>query len=252
MGELGVLTQRKELYAWERLLGPIKMLPLGAEWQLGALSIPVSAGDVLVLSGSPRTVSTYLLLIKAKRRGAKIVLWGHFRSATSRPWRMWLRLKLLCLADMALFYTDREVEAASRVVKCCDRLHLSALNNGLDTKEISVYRRAYDAKDREKRVLFIGRLTEKAQIDVLLRAMARPELAGVYLDVIGSCDLLHELQDMSSRLGLKGGHLAWRHGRRGKNLLSGQSLPTLRLSGRRWLEPDSWIGLRPSGCDPWR
>ena len=203
MGGLGVLTQREKPFVWERWIGPIKMLPLGVEWQAGALSIPVSDGDVLVVSGSPRTVSTYLLLLKAKLRGAKIVILGHFRSSTSRPWRMWLRLKLLCLADIALFYTDREVESASRVVKCGKHFHCAALNNGLDTKEISAYRHAYVAKQRERRLLFIGRLTEKAQLDVLLRAMAQPELTGVCLDVIGSGDLLQELQEMAGRLGLK-------------------------------------------------
>ncbi len=210
-GGLGVLTQRDKPYEWERWLGPIKTLPLGVEWQTGTLSIPVSDGDVLVLSGSPRTVSTYLLLIKAKLLGAKIVIWGHFRSATSRPWRMWLRLRLLCLADMALFYTDREVERARRVLGCGDRVHLAALNNGLDTKEISAYRRAYEAKHREKRLLFIGRLTEKARLEILLRAMAEPELAGVSLDVIGNGDLLAHLKEMASGLGLKN-RVAWHGG----------------------------------------
>ena len=81
----------------------------GIEWQVGAFSIPVRKGDLVVVCGAPRNVSTLLVLAKARLKGARTIWWGQYWCATTETHRHRLRMKLSRLADALLFYTDAEV-----------------------------------------------------------------------------------------------------------------------------------------------
>lgn len=208
--DLGVLTHDGVAEVWEHRLGTIVTLLPGLHWQRGALSTPFSPGDVIVISGNPRYLSTIALLLKARWKGAKTIWWGHYWSSTSSPSRARLRLLLMRMADAVLFYTDSEID--EYLSSSGDRgLPVAALNNGLEIELIEGMRLIYSAAERSKRVLFIGRLTGKAEFPLLLQSLARPECAGVNLDVIGQTDGASDFRQLAASLGI-GERVRWHGG----------------------------------------
>jgi glycosyltransferase involved in cell wall biosynthesis len=178
-------------------------LPGGAEWQDGAMGIPVRRGDVLVVTGAPRCLSTLGLIAKARLRGARVLWWGHYWSATTRPWRHNLRLQIMRLADAQVLYTDAELAEYRDKLGRDPGPNVSALNNGIDTDPIARHRAPYAAAARERAVFFVGRLEAKAQLDLLLRALARPESGGLALHVLGDGTEGESLRALAGELGLE-------------------------------------------------
>lgn len=209
-GKLGVLTERTSRFAWERPLGPMRRLLPGLEWQPGALSIPIARGDVVVVSGAPRCLSNMALLLKARWKGARTIWWGHYWSSTSRPWRAGLRMVLMRLAGAILFYTDREV-GEYLATRRNNHKPISALNNGIETDEIVRLREPYDPTLRPRDLLLIGRLTEKAEVGLLLEALATSGCAGITLDVVGGGEEEQSLRRHAGELGLDG-RIEWHGG----------------------------------------
>ena len=183
--EMGVLTKDFHRDGWERALGKLKWLLPGLEWQVGAMSVPISRGDILVVSGAPRCLSNLALLLCARFRGARTVWWGQYWSASTRWHRFVLRLLLMRLAHAVLFYTDAEVAAYRAGWGRCDKRPLHALNNGIDIEPVRRLRRSYLPEERGANLLFIGRITKKSNLGLLLRAMTNPLLAEVTLHIVG-------------------------------------------------------------------
>ena len=206
-GALGVLTAARPLRSWERLLGPTAPLtpfsraPL---WQRGALGVPLRRGDVLVAPGAPRCVSHLALMLKGRLRGARVVWWGHYWSSTSVPWRFWARVALTRLAHAALFYTDQEVREAQAQARWLLPRAVCALSNGLNLDPIAARRAPYVPASRERAVLFIGRLIDRCELPVLLRALARSGLEGVALYVVGGGEAEGACRAEAARLGVAG------------------------------------------------
>jgi glycosyltransferase involved in cell wall biosynthesis len=92
----------------------------------------------------------------------------------------------MALANAILFYTDSEEEEflsdgfPARHDRC-----VAALNNGIDIEPIGRRKQPYCARDRDKALLFIGRLTEKANLELGLEALALLEDEAPRLHVIG-------------------------------------------------------------------
>jgi glycosyltransferase involved in cell wall biosynthesis len=201
--DMGILTQQAGKEPWQRSLGAITRVLPGMQWQKGAISIPIKRGDVVVVSGAPRCLSNLVLLLKARLKGARTIWWGQLWSASSRWHRFILRLLLMRLAHSVLFYTDTEVATYKERFGCWDRRHISALNNGIDVKPIQKNRTPYIAQERANEILFIGRLTEKAQLAMLLEAMAQTPLLDTVLHVIGDGPDRGKLQDWTQRHGIE-------------------------------------------------
>lgn len=164
----------------------MRPLLLGLEWQDGACWVPVGRGDVLVICGAPRTLSTIVLLFKGILSGAHTIWWGHYWSATSRSWRAAIRYALMRVPDAIVFYTEQEVDDYYAGVGNRRKKRAFGLNNGIETDEIVRLRTVYSLDHRPRDLLFIGRITPKAEIDILLEALSLPSCEGVTLDVIGS------------------------------------------------------------------
>jgi glycosyltransferase involved in cell wall biosynthesis len=130
------------------------------------------------------------------------VWWGHYWSSTSRPWRAGLRLLLARLSDALLFYTDCEVAEYAQEGGGRRKPLVFALNNGIETKQIARLRAAYDPTLRSRQLLFVGRITAKADIALLLRALAEPPCANVRLHVIGGGDDERKARDLAATLGI--------------------------------------------------
>lgn len=183
--DMGPLTKQRAHAAWEHPIGPMLQPMRGIEWQVGALSVPIKKGDIVVVCGAPRNLAILLLLIKARIVGARTIWWGQYWSATSIAQRHRLRMTISRLADALLFYTDAEV---ARFYKdgWTHRGPVAALNNGLDLTEVCKLRRPYRSDERGHNLLFIGRLTAKAELNFLIAALASANLSKVHLHVVGS------------------------------------------------------------------
>ncbi len=200
---LNGLTEYLDEYAWKKPLGPYCQIAPGIQWQAGAIGIDIKSGDILIVSGAPRCLSNLAVLIKARIKGAKTVWWGHYMSSTSKPWRASLRLLLMRLSSYIIFYTDAEKHEYIRNFGTTPYSHVFALNNGIETAEISRLRGTYDASHREDRIFFIGRLTHKARLDLLFEALADPKCAAIYCDIIGSGEMEPTLRNLAKNLGLE-------------------------------------------------
>lgn len=196
--------------SWPRKLGRVRTVLPGVQWQSGVLAINLSKEDVVVVSGAPRCLSNLALLLKAKLLGAKTVWWGHYWSATSKAWRFSIRIRLMNLADAVLLYTDKEL-AEYRRRGGTKAARAFALNNGLETGKIKALRAGYACQSRPCDLLFIGRLTQKASLSILLKALVDARLSGVRLQVVGDGDQRANLQVLANTLGISS-RIVW-HGR---------------------------------------
>jgi glycosyltransferase involved in cell wall biosynthesis len=184
---LGVLTGDGPPPSWASVVGSARPLLGGRlEWQPGIVGLSLERGDVLILSGGPRTLSTLVLAVRARLKGARIIWFGHYWSESTKPWRFALRMALMRIAHAVLFYTDLEVQEYRAGIGRFDRRPVSAINNGLAIEPIIAARRAYRAAERGHELLFIGRTTAKAQLGLLFEALATEALADVRLHIIGA------------------------------------------------------------------
>ncbi len=193
-GNLDVLSERDSIPAWEHPLPAIRHIGPYVAWQSGALSIVIEKGDLVVISGAPRCLSNIALLIKARMCGATTIWWGHYWSSTSRKWSATIRFTLMKLSDAFLFYTDQEKSEYLAKIKNCRQIPVFALNNGIETDEISSLRAPYSARCRKRDLVYIGRVIQKSNLDLLINALSQPSCAGVTLDIIGDGDDKARLQ----------------------------------------------------------
>lgn len=193
--------------AWSRTLAAPRTLgPLQLGWQPGSMDVPMGRGDVVVVSANPRYLSNVALLLKARGTGARTAWWGHYRSATTRLPGLAVRRLLMRWADAVLFYTDEECSLYSGCRLPGDP-RAFALQNGLDVTEIARWRALYGT--RPPQVLFVGRVQPKAELHLLIEALAQPGLEHVSLRVVGDGDT-GPLRALSERLGVQR-KIAW-HG----------------------------------------
>lgn len=200
-------------------IGPACKSLLGGRlvWQ-PATRIPTSIGkgDVVVVDGNPRYLSTYPLVRAARRRGAAVVWWGHGWSSSSVRWRARLRYRLMSLSDVVVVYTERErgnLQQSGLVSR-----PVFGINNTID---VSVIDRAVAQWSAERLaafqvengiagaplMLFSGRLRSRppTELDVLLRAIALlPSGPGsVRVAVVGSGDDERRLRALAASLGVE-------------------------------------------------
>lgn len=181
-------------------------------WQSGLNLRGASTGDVLLVPGNPRFLSVYPLLIKARARGMGIIVQGHGWSSSSRPWLARIRHLLWRFADVALLYTDEEREQFIANGFAPDRVF--ATNNTMGTQAIE-QARAHWTPDRLSsgtgrvspsgfQILFCGRLTPKAELHVLIDALAALKQRGqrVQLVIIGGGDQDAALKAKMAAVGL--------------------------------------------------
>ena len=184
-GDLGELTPSLK-YQWSECVGKIKKIGFGLVWQPDIINFKVKKNYIIIVSGNPRYLSTILFILKAKLFGAKVLWWGHYRSSTSKNWRIKLRLGLMKLADGIMFYTEDEVKRYLTSKKRKECRPIVGLNNGIDILPIKCLRKKYDSKSRSHEILFLGRITHKANFDVLLDALKQPKIKDIVLNVIGN------------------------------------------------------------------
>lgn len=152
-------------------------------WQCGlGLSKDVRPGDVVVVSANPRYISSCVLALVARVRGAGLVFWGHGWSPTSRSWRAWLRRRMWEVGDCVLVYTDDEAREIAPHLR--PGIRIVGAQNAIDQAPIKAaigkWPRERLLRHHEEQgligrkiVVFSGRLRTKPATDlhVLLEAM---------------------------------------------------------------------------------
>jgi glycosyltransferase involved in cell wall biosynthesis len=217
---MGALTAKRANYDWEFHLGKFVNLLPGINWQCRAVTVPIRKGDIVIISGAPRSLSNLVLLLKARVVGARSVWWGHYWSATSKHWRFCLRLLLMRLSDSLLFYTDHEIsEYRSQGQGLHDKRPIIALSNGIAIDPIVEHRKVYKSKERGNSILFIGRLTFKARLDIAIEALCQTGLENVTLHVIGSGESEESLKSQAAELELRD-RIVWHGGMTDEYLIS--------------------------------
>lgn len=207
--DMGALTDADPRRDWDRPIGKMRRFWPGIEWQSGALGVPLHQADVLIVCGAPRTVSTLLLILRAKVRGIPTLWWGQYWSATSKAWRFRIRMLLMRMVDAVVFYTDAEVAAYRTRFGSGDTRPIGALNNGIAVEPVQAVRAVYDPVERPRTILFVGRLTGKSRLELLLTALSDPRLAGVRLEVIGDGQKRAALESQAQKLAVQ---VQWRGG----------------------------------------
>jgi len=156
-------------------------------------------GDIVVINGNPRILNYMLLFIILRVLGIKSVWWGQGWTAGSFGYLARLRVSMMKLANSILVYTDKEKS----------KLHLRScysLNNGLDSAFISRF--SEPEVFRESLVngyfnlVFVGRLTEKANLKMLLLALSKVS-PRICLNVIGTGDDEAFYKQLAISLGVK-------------------------------------------------
>jgi glycosyltransferase involved in cell wall biosynthesis len=99
---------------------------------------------------------------------------------------MFLRLKLMKIADGTVFYTKDEVKEYLSITKHNKKMPIIGLNNGIDINPVKKVRKNYDASSRKRQILFIGRTSQKSNFNILLEAFKHPNLNNITLNVIGN------------------------------------------------------------------
>ncbi len=184
-GDLGNLTPSYQ-YTWSEYIGGSIKIGFGLLWQKNLINYKINKNDIVVISGNPRYISTIIFILKVKFFGGKIVWWSHFRSSTSKKWSMFLRLKLMKIADGTVFYTKDEVKEYLSITKHNKEMPIIGLNNGIDINPVKNVRKNYDASSRKRQILFIGRTSQKSNFNILLEAFKHPSLKNITLNVIGN------------------------------------------------------------------
>jgi len=163
----------------------------------------LNEGDILVISGNPRILSNYFIIILARFKKIKIVCWSHGWTAGSHGFLSKCRIKMMRFYDAVLLYTEKEVEIFVDKKLCKKPLYY--LNNGLNYERI---RTIYDSvPDKEKNddlieMIFCGRLTSKSNILMLIRSVKKLG-SNFRLTIVGDGELFVECESLISELEIK-------------------------------------------------
>jgi glycosyltransferase involved in cell wall biosynthesis len=105
-------------------------------------------------------------------------------------------------ANAIAFYTDQEVSEYHSSKGGSRQQLVFGLNNGIEIEEIAHLRVPYLAARRSLDLLFVGRITPKSELELLLTALALPSCSSVRLDVIGDGEAKARLRQRCFELGI--------------------------------------------------
>lgn len=121
----------------------------------------------------------------------------HFIRATAIRLAWADAAKTFALAEAV---TSPTRKAANFLERAIDLPDVHAISCGIDA---SGYTPSFEQRT-ENRILFVGRVTGEKSIDVLLKAVAKLDKElDVKLDIVGGGDLLNQLQQLTTSLGLR-------------------------------------------------
>ncbi len=185
---------------------PLRNFSLGRNGLLSfqaGLTAAINSGayDVVIAGFNPRIISNVVACLRPDRR-ARFIWWGHGIGPNAGYLTARVRVCLAELGDAVIFYDQKQAE---RLISAgLARQKVFVAPNSIDVGMVDGLRRNTPASKRRD-VLFIGRLTERKRVDVLLRAYAsaRPTLCrDARLVIIGDGPERAMLGDLARDLGV--------------------------------------------------
>jgi len=187
-------------------------------WQSEVLRLTAfSKFDCIILLGEMYIISSWIACLIAKIRGKKIYMWSHGLYGNESYIKRHIRLNFLKLADVIFLYENR---AKKLLVKNgFDERTLDVVYNSLDfdthqkhynqlKKEDSTCFKKLFKDESLPTIIFIGRITEKKKIDILIGAINKlnQTKASYNLLIVGEGENL-EFYKASSQKGIESGWL---------------------------------------------
>ena len=183
-------------------------------WQKNiSISAKYKKGDVVLISGNPRILTNYLIIVIAKFRGLKIVWYGQGWTAGSNNLRNFIKRIIMSFCDVVILYTEKEVENTNLFYFGDKKLHF--LNNTVDTVDIFSIKKKIkenmlesflkqNTLEEKKIILFVGRLEGKEMLSVLLDSFDKvlSKVENALLVVIGSGSMASKYKQKSISNGI--------------------------------------------------
>lgn len=183
-------------------------------WQRGLSLKGLHKGDVLFVAGNPRFLSIFPLILRAKAKGVGVIIQGHGWSSSSGALSARIRHALWRLGDVVFLYTDEE--RAQFIANGFDPTRVFAANNTIGTDDIkqaqsewptsrlTQFQSEQGLHAEAPLLLFCGRLTEKAELHLLIQSLVRVRQTNglVRLAIVGQGQLEAELREQVRALGL--------------------------------------------------
>lgn len=154
--------------------------------------------DVIVLPWHAGYVSLVPAMLKARRDGVGVVLWGHGLSKSDSARRFALRKRMIGLASCVLFYNN--IAAKRYIERGVDPKRVFVALNTIDQSGVRAAReqlladparlaafRAEQGIEGARQVLFVSRLMAENRVDMLVEAAAilRKEMPRLRVVVVG-------------------------------------------------------------------
>jgi len=183
-------------------------------WQKNiSLSSKYKKGDVVLISGNPRILTNYLIIVLAKYRGLKIVWYGQGWTAGSNNLRNFIKRIVMSFCDVVILYTEKEAQNINLFFFGDKKIHF--LNNTVDTEDIFSIKKKItknmlnnfleqNSLEEKKIILFVGRLEGKESLNVLLDSFNKvlSKIENAFLVVIGSGSMTSEYKERSINNGI--------------------------------------------------
>lgn len=170
--------------------------------------------DVLIVMGSPYSITAWLLGLMGKIKRTPVLMWGHglLRNESGPKW--WIRGLLYRLAAGQLLYGEYAKKLL--VGKGFNPDSLYVIYNSLDydlqqeiaakidEEDILAWRRSLGVKPAEGVVVFTGRLQPVKRLDLLVRAAGKLASRGkrIHLALVGDGSERRNLEQLSENLGI--------------------------------------------------
>ena len=175
-------------------------------WQRGLSIEGLSRGDVLVICGDVHQLSSLWYAWRARKRGIRIVWWGHHRTASSNDCavavRLWIAKRL---SDVFLTYTRTGLRYLEGIGFSPDRVF--ATGNTIDQAPIKAAIAAQsDLRPNESDspiLLCCGVLRSKIHLEMMIKALVDDRLKNAQLVVIGDGPEKANWQTLAADLGVK-------------------------------------------------
>ena len=148
--------------------------------------------DIVVINGNLRIINYMILLIASKYFKKQIIWWGHLNPAGSYGLFAKIRMQIMRIATKRLFYTEYEY------LRYKHKANTYYLNNGLkNVRPMKPRSMGVFANLNSLKIIFIGRLTKKTNIEFALRCLKHSEIEFTF-DIIGDGPSYKKLKDTYS------------------------------------------------------
>jgi glycosyltransferase involved in cell wall biosynthesis len=198
-------------FDYHRRMIRIGRLPLYWQTEL-QLEKAQKGGDVLVVCGDLHYISTFPLIVRAKKKGIGVLWWGHHVSANPRKLFVAIRLAIAKrFADCMLCYTDQGRDfllergfSPQRVFATGNTIDLDKVelaSSGWTEATLEAFKKEHGLSGCPV-LLFSSVLRRKTRLDVLLNALAelRKRKQSIKCVIIGDGEMRDEYKSLAQTL----------------------------------------------------